>query len=183
MKRGIASYGITSGLRPSHAGGPVGSDRDIRHCWPDHKKMLIDPLLEKGHSVNVYLSTYPFLDINVQKYVDEIICPIKIRFSNVEGSDPFTTKGACLKSLLDQDLDFVIICRIDMHFSKVLANENIDYEKFNFLFKEEGYWHNHRFTTDNFYMFPFEMIENVDKPHTKNLSLSTWLAKGSIHTD
>lgn len=163
MKIGIAFYGIVDGIRPSHVGGPTGSERDVRHCWPDHKRMLIDPYIAKGHDVKIYLSTYPAVDPDIQKFIDDEIRPIKVELSNKETSDPFTTKGACLKPLYDEDLDFVIICRIDMHFSKDMSEQNIDYGKFNFLFKERGYWNDtYRFTTDNFYAFPFRMIKDVD---------------------
>jgi hypothetical protein len=89
--------------------------------------------------------------------------PKAIQLLSKENSNPFTTKGKCLTPLIDEDLDFVIICRIDMHFSKVIATDNIRFDKFNFLFKEKGWWESHRFTCDNFYMFPYAMLNSVDK--------------------
>lgn len=165
MKIGITFYGVMSGKRPDFEGSSVksGSERDIRHCWPDYQKMLIDPYIEKGHEVKTYLSTYPIEDPDIQDYIDNTIKPTKIHLSKKEGSTPFTCKGACLPPLYDQDLDFVIICRGDMHLHKPIAEETtIHYDKFNFLFKELGYWEQLQFTTDNFYMFPFHMIRKVD---------------------
>lgn len=162
MKIGIAFYGIVDGERPSVASGPIGSNRDIRHCWPDHKKMLIDPFIEQGHEVSTYITSYtPGNEIG--QYISNDIKPTTITYLDKSTSDPFTTKGSCLKNLYEENLDFVIICRIDMHLSKVIAQENIGYDKFNFLFKELEWWDKARFTTDNFYMFPHSMIEIVDK--------------------
>ena len=60
MRIGIAFYGIVDGERPGHNGGAAGSDRDVRHCWPDLEKMLIKPLIDKGHAVS-YTQVYVFV--------------------------------------------------------------------------------------------------------------------------
>jgi hypothetical protein len=44
-----------------------------------------------------------------------------------------------------------------------MANENIDFTKFNFLFPELGWWDNHLFTCDNFYVIPKRYFEATRK--------------------
>jgi hypothetical protein len=119
------------------------------------KRMLIDPFVDKGHEYEIFFSTYPFTDSEIEKSFYDTVKPNRVQFSNLEGSDAFTTKYASFENFVDRDdLDLIVFCRNDMHFSKVIAEENVDYKKFNFLFKESGCWDDMRFSTDNFYIFP-----------------------------
>ena len=168
MKIGFAFFGITYG------GGGRGSDRDFRHCWPNIRRMLIDPYVERGHEAKVGFSTYPFTDPELYNQFFELVKPDRVEFSNLEGSTSFTSKLAALDMFDDKDVDVIILTRSDIHFSKVMADENIEYFKFNFLFPEEGWWTSHLFTCDNFYVFPAKMAPfvkqamletfNVDRP-------------------
>jgi hypothetical protein len=156
MKIGFCFYGIPYGEGSK-------SPKDFRHCWPGLKKDLIDPFVKKGHTAKVYASIYPFEDKNIEKEFCDMVQPDKVYFSNFEGSDPFTCKGASFNAFENEDLDFIILTRLDIHFSKIMANENINFSKFNFLYPEIGgvWWDILRFTTDNFYAWPNHLTEQV----------------------
>lgn len=156
MRIGFFFYGI--------AYGPgKGGDRDFHHCWPNIKNMLVDPFIVQGHDVKLYFSTYPFPSGDIRQEFNSLVGPNEIYYSNAEGSDAFTTKFATFNLIENADVDVVIISRIDVHYSKVIACSPYDFSKFNFLFSEENWWYNHRFTCDNFYMFPKSMTESVKK--------------------
>lgn len=158
MKIGFVFYGITYG-----PGGRTGSDRDFRHCWPNIKEMLVDPFVAQGHEVYLYLSSYFQENGPFWEELFKTFKPRHLVFSQMEGSDPFTCKGNCFAAFEnDADLDMVIITRSDIHWSKKVAEHDIDFNKFNFLFPEgDGWWERAEFTCDNFYLFPFDMTPIV----------------------
>lgn len=157
MKIGFVFYGI------AHGGGSK-SEKDFRHCWPGLKRDLIDPFIAKGNTAKVFISTYNFKDKDIEKQFYDMVKPDAVHFSSFEGSDAFTCKGAVFNAFEHgtfqmEDLDFIILTRLDIHFSKIMANENIDYTKFNFIYPETGghWWDVLRFTSDNFYAWPRDM--------------------------
>lgn len=158
MKLGFSFFGIIYG-----AGGKTGSDRDFRHCWPDMKKDLIDPFVNLGHSSKIYFSGYRIKDEQIEKEFYDLVKPDKVNYSHQPDSNPFTAKYAAFNNFMDEDIDAVIFTRSDIHFSKIMANENIDFTKFNFLFRELGWWENHLFTCDNFYIIPKRYFEVTRK--------------------
>lgn len=158
MKIAFVFFGIIYG-----PGGRTGSDRDFRHCWPNLKRMLVDPFVAQGHQAQIYFSGYPFLDQEIEKQFYNLVNPNQIVFSNFFNSDPFTAKGAAFQAFENADVDFVVFTRSDIHFCKVMANEPIDYSKFNFLFPELGWWETHNFTCDNLYLFPHKYTPLVKK--------------------
>lgn len=161
MKIGFSFYGLTYGLGGKYN---VGTERDFRHCWPNLKRMLIDPFVSRGHETEIYFSTYHFTDQNILTEFKKIVNPDKVVFTEIKDSDGFTTKGSSFINFVHNDkLDLIVFCRNDMHFRKIIADENIDYNKFNFLFKEKEWWDNFRFTCDNFYIFPQKMAPLVMK--------------------
>lgn len=163
MKIGFSLFGIIYG-----DGGQHNDQKDIKHCWQNIKNMLIEPFQEKGFDVEVFLSTYPVQDSEKFEEILKIVNPKKIVFSEFANSNSFTTKIAALNAFNSEDnLDVVVITRSDLHFSKKIANDNIDFKKFNFLFKERGNWQPHQFTTDNFYMFPYSMTGAVTRALNK----------------
>jgi hypothetical protein len=169
MRIGFVFFGI------AHGDGSK-SEKDFRHCWPGLKRDLIDPFVEKGHTAKVFVSTYEFTDKDIEKQFYDIVQPDAVHFSSFEGSDPFTCKGAALTAFEHnvfnlEDVDFIILTRLDLHYSKIMANENIDYTKFNFLYPEVGghWWDILRFTTDNFYAWPANMTW-----HVKDALLATY---------
>jgi len=159
LRLGFAFYGIAYG-----AGGKTPINRDFRHCWPNIKKMLIDPFVAKGHEAKIYFSTYHIDDKEIQEEFYRTTNPDRVLFSELKGSDAFTSKGASFVNFVhDESVDAIVFCRNDIHFSKVIADGNVDFTKFNFLFREQGWWENARFTCDNFYIFPQRWSATVMK--------------------
>jgi hypothetical protein len=158
MKIGFCFFGIIYG-----PGGRTGSARDFRHCWPNLKSMLIEPFVAQGHEAKIYFSGYPFTDREIENQFHEIVKPDGIVYSNFDGSDPFTTKGKAFDAFEHEDLDLIVFTRSDIHFSKIIANENIDYDKFNFLFRELDWWETNEFTCDNLYIYPHKWTSIVKK--------------------
>ena len=114
------------------------------------------------------MTTYPFEDPQIEKEFYDIVKPHKVQFCEFKNSDAFTCKGASFNVFEDEDLDFIIFTRLDLHFTKIIAKENINFNKFNFLYPEGGrgedyWWEILRFTTDNFYMWPHNMTPQVKK--------------------
>jgi hypothetical protein len=134
--------------------------------------MLIEPFIKKGHKIFKYFSSYKFNDNVLFREFLDTTKPDRLFFSDFDGSDPFTAKGASFNNLKGcKDIDVVILTRFDLHFSKIMANENINFKKFNFLFAEgngeddgaPSWWERNRFTCDNFYTFPYSMHGKVGK--------------------
>jgi hypothetical protein len=145
MKIGISFVGISSGI-----------GRDCRHCFPNHKSMLIDPFKNKFNT-KVYLTSYN------SDHMDEIIKlynPNKYIFNDFDGSHQVLTYIKSLEQLRNENLDFVISTRFDIHFNKNIENVNFNYNKFNALFKERGWWSSMKFTTDNMFAFKYSMLED-----------------------
>ena len=144
--------------------GPAGkvSTKDFRHCWPNIRKMLVDPFLEQGHEAKILFSCYPLDDPKIINDFFTQVKPDRVTWSSYIGSDAFTCKEAAFKNFEDdKELDVIIFTRSDLHWSKVMANENINFGKFNFLFPEKDWFETERFTCDNFYVFPQHMSTYV----------------------
>lgn len=156
MKIGFCFYGITYGTQATKG------FKDYRHCWSDIHRKLIQPFIDNGHDAKIYVTTYPFTDPAIEQEFYNTVKPEKVHYCDFNGSDPFTCKGT-FDAFLNEDLDFVILTRFDIHFHKVLFNENIDYSKFNFLYPENGgfWWDMLRWTTDNVYMWPYHLTMQV----------------------
>lgn len=142
MKIGLSFVGI------SH-----GTGRDYNHCFSNINEFLIAPF-KKDHDVKIYLTTYNTNSDNLIKLYD----PVAYQFS--DKSHQMLTYIKSLEQLRNQDLDFIISTRFDIHFHKKINEINIDYTKFNALFKEKGWWDSMKFTTDNLFAFPSNMIDD-----------------------
>ena len=157
MRLGFSFYGIIYG-----PGGRTGSDRDIRHCWPGLLTDLIDPFYKQGHECYVYFSGYPIRNPVIEEQFYTVVQPDRVTYSHFESSNPFTAKYASFNNFMDEELDAVIFTRSDIHFSKIIANETIDWNKVNFLFPEgNGWWESYKFTCDNFYIIPRKYFRAV----------------------
>lgn len=159
MNRIIFSfYGILYGF-----GGRTGSSRDFRHCWPNIEKNLVNPYREKGYETQIHFSSYFFSEKEIENQFYELIKPNKVLFNTIENSDPFTSKFASFENFENEDADIIIFSRCDVHYNKILFNENIDYSKFNFLFREKEWWDTNRFSCDNFYIWPQKFTSSIKK--------------------
>ena len=116
-------------------------------------KNLVNPLKE-NHQVDFFLSTYEMDD---SSELEEIYKPIKSNYKKLQipKSAAFDTYIESIQKLKEFDYDFYIVTRFDLDIKIPL---NINFQKFNFLFKEKDWWDNHRCTTDIFYAFPNLML-------------------------
>lgn len=145
MKIGLAFIGISHGL-----------GRDCRHCFANQLINLIDPIREENN-LKVYLTSY---SSECQEEIIRLYRPTICDFYDYTGSHQVLNYIKGLKLMQDQDLDFIICTRFDIHFKKNINNFNFDFNKFNALFKERGWWDNMKFTTDNMFAFPKHMLND-----------------------
>jgi hypothetical protein len=156
MKIAVCFYGLLYG-------DSFGRDYDVRHCWPNISRMILEPL-KVNHTVDVLLSTYTIDDASIETEVRELIKPNYKHISSITNSNSRTTKLGIfqmLESIEKKDYDFVIMTRADLHFSKSVVDMNMNYDKFNFLFHED---HQQKYLTcDNFYAWPYKITKEVGK--------------------
>ncbi len=145
MKIGINLVGVSNSL-----------GRNFAHCANNLHEFLIDPF-KKDHDISLYTSTY--IDHTNSELLN-IYNPKKHQFLDINGSHQVLTYKKSLEQLLDQNNDFIISTRFDIHFHQKINEIGINYSKFNALFKEKGWWNNMKFTTDNFFAFPHTMLNS-----------------------
>ena len=64
-----------------------------------------------------------------------------------------------LRHIIEEDLDFIIIGRFDIIFKQKITDLNIDFNKFNFIFREiEPHWTKDKFVSDTFFAFPKKFL-------------------------
>ncbi len=130
--------------------------RDYQHCFPNITQQLITPL-KKEHDVKIYLMSYKS---EYQEHIIDLFQPALYQFNDFENSHQILTYIKAMEQLRNQDLDLVISTRFDIHFHKDISQIGLNYDKFNVLFKERGWWKNMKFTTDNLFVFPYSMLED-----------------------
>jgi hypothetical protein len=139
----------------SFVGVSFGEGRNYKHCFSNLESYLINPF-KQHHNVNTFITSYN------SEFNDDIISlfnPTKHQFNDFGNSHQVLTYIKSLEQLRGQDLDFVISTRFDIHYHKDLSLIGLDFNKFNALFKENGWWDSMHFTTDNFFAFPYSMLE------------------------
>jgi hypothetical protein len=149
MKIGISLTGVsysTSGKR-----------RDFRKTYKNFFETVYNPLKE-NNDVSLYLTTYSH-DLN-----DELLksySPKKCQYIPYQNSHPRSTfmYGLCLVE--EEDLDVLICTRFDIKFNQKITDLNVNYEKFNFLFKEKVTWDTDQFVTDNLFILPFRYFYDL----------------------
>ena len=162
MQIGVCFYGSLYGVFPTRFAKGL-PEKDFRHCWPNLKKNIVDPFLKLGHQVDIFVSSYRIQDPVVEEEFFDLFKPKATAFSKLAGADPFTSKYATFENISNNtDLDFIVMCRLDLHFNKQMAHEDIDFNKFNILFWERGFEHV-KFACDNFYMWPHTMTPIVER--------------------
>ena len=118
MRVGIFLWGIIHGSY-CHEGMKYNVEKDLSHCWPNIKNMLVNPLQIAGHDVRLYVSTYTSENRSAHTNILKSIGPKAIIYSNKTDSKPYTTKLKSFDLMKNvNDIDAVILCRSDMHFSK-----------------------------------------------------------------
>ena len=134
------------------------SDRDFNHCFPNIDCNLIQPLKEE-HSVYNYIVTYENERIDE---VTKLLNPKKLVSIPFESSRQNPTRTAAVRLPGDDDIDFYIMSRFDVHYNKKLSEFNLDWNKFNFVSREgNGYWESQQFVGDTFYAWPKRLHKQV----------------------
>ena len=173
MKIVVIFSGITYGPSTSSV-SKVKGRRNVLHCWPDHKRFIIDPLVQAGHEVSVRFSTYHFSDENFKNKFNEIVKPDRVILAPFEGSDARTTRFNSFSLIHPSEpVDFVIWVRADLHVKEPITNWNIDFNKFNFLYKGVYWWDRARFTPDCMWMWPGRMMPEVVRSFVDSLGWNT----------
>ena len=129
-------------------------------------KNVVNPLREKNE-VDFFLTTYHTQE---SENLKNIYNPIKSIYRYIEPNEnhgnikvAFNTYKESIYELKNLDYDFYIVTRFDLWIGTQL---NLDFNKFNFLFKELEWWdtpNNHQCTTDTFYAFPKFMLDGFIK--------------------
>lgn len=177
MKIGIAFFGILYGYKDRE-----GVSRDYRHCWPNIRENIIDPLEKEGHLVSIYFSTYDFENTILTDEFLESLKPTKVILCKYEGSDQYTTKSALFTAFEDDHLDTILWTRTDIHFMKHISTWNIQYNKFNFLFREKDHWENGlQYTTDNMYIWPHHMTRIVKDAMLETIEYEKSIGRKDTH--
>lgn len=175
MKIGLCLAGI-SYAKPYCEG--IHNTRNFMHCYPCYNN-LINQLHKLNHEVQTYACTYDNDRVDKLKQTYNIkkitVLPeLKYIVNNYypDNKPMVRTYLRALQELRGEDLDFVIISRFDLYL-KTDITKNIDYSKFNFLFKLQGLWEDvpdyrnyatdkdWHFTADSLHAFPYHMLETV----------------------
>ena len=147
MKIGVSLVGIS-----------YDHGRDFQHCYQSIKENLIDPYAE-DNDVSTYITTYnhELIDTLLDLYK-----PTHSRIYDYNYYGQVPSHIGALEMLKSEDLDIIIVTRFDIHFNQVMKHINVDYTKFNALFREQthGQWAELEFVTDNYFVFPHHMIDD-----------------------
>jgi hypothetical protein len=144
-----------AGLSHNDLGNGIHTYKD---AYENLFKNLITPL-KKNNDIRIYLHTYYTTETN---NILEIYKPEK--YTILESTNNNSAELAAntyidsLQKLKDEDIDFIITTRFDLD---IRCNIGIDFKKFNFLFKELNHWNETHLTTDTFYAFPKDMLDDV----------------------
>lgn len=141
MKIGINLVGIYKGNRNRNFNDTKESiKKNIINCWNIKPK--------------IYITTYHSdEDDNLINFFK----PEKYQFLN-SNSDQRSAYIKSLEQLKNEDIDFIISTRFDIDFFDKISNLNIDFNKFNFLFKDEK-WEKYNYVSDTFFCFPKKYLE------------------------
>jgi hypothetical protein len=154
MKIGILLTGVSYGYNVGHE----KADRDWNLTKDNLKTNLID-CFKDTDEVSVYLTTYKH---STNQEVFDFYQPKKMLLLDYEGSRQRPTYAEGLKNVLNEDLDFIITTRFDIHFNDKVSNYNFDRSKINFLFRDiEPWWSQRGCTGDCLHAFPKKYLQDV----------------------
>jgi len=144
MKVAINLVGISSGARGRDWEKTKSSvSSQIINCWAPEP-------------VSTYVTTYHHDNIDdlLSYYKPTKYCIIPYV------QDQRLTYIQSLRLLEDQDIDFIVSTRFDIIFAEQISTYNIEFDKFNFLFKEGNeHWEKDNFTCDNLFCFPKKFLQ------------------------
>ena len=140
---GLSHHDIGNGL---HSYKPV---------YENLFKNVVNPLRE-NNQVDFFLQTY---ETSESGELEKIYNPIYSEYKILEypKSAAFNTYISSIEKLKQFDYDFYIVTRFDLDITIPLK---LNFNKFNFLFKEKYWWDSDKCTTDTFYSFPKHMLDD-----------------------
>jgi len=155
MKIGIVFRGITSGKSPTQ-----------KKDWTLAKDNIKENLIGCFPSSRIYFTTYSH---EVLPQVVDFYKPIDVKLIDYNSSDQRKTLFESLKHIADKEVDFIFVVRFDMIYKKKISEFNINYNKFNFIFREtEPYWTQNKFVSDTFFAFPKNyLVPFMEAVHTE----------------
>ena len=110
---------------------------DFRLCMESFKHNILNPLLQEGHDVRIYIATY----------------------QNDLEKELLSVYGDLLKRHFIFQND-IIMTRFDLHYKKNILNMNIQWDRINLLWKETlKMWNDHRRVSDIFHVFPIKFYK------------------------
>lgn len=117
-------------------------------------KNVVNPLRE-NNQIDFFLQTY---ETSESSELERIYNPIHSEYRRLHGSKlaAFDTYIDSIEKLKQFDYDFYIVTRFDLDIRLPLK---LNFDKFNFLFKELELWDSDKCTTDTFYSFPKQMLD------------------------
>jgi len=157
MKIAVLLTGISLGDRAKDWKLAKSQIKDkVINCWPS------------TFDISVYITTYPHSEL---KELINFYSPKKHQILDYETSDQRITYAKSLEMLIGEDIDLIVSTRFDIDFVYPLSEYPINFNKFNFLFKEGGgWWESHQFTSDNLFIFPkkylLSLIQSVYSLHS-----------------
>lgn len=170
MKLGIVLTGASYGKKI----GNNQFDRDWNLSKDNIKSNLIDCFA--NDEVSVYITTYKGPD-NLD--LIDFYQPKKSLVLDYEGSHQRTTYMEGLRNLLNEDLDFIISTRFDIHFNSLVSQYDFDYNKLNFLFRDtEPHWSNTRYVGDCLHGIPKKYLEQFIKAIEDEHNSGGWFMHG-----
>ena len=150
MNIGIVIRGISLGK------SNLGNGTDWKIVKDNIIENFINPFKEH-HKVKVYLTTYENDELND---IIDFYKPENVLILPFEGSNQRNTLLQSMVQIRNEDLDFILTTRFDVRWFQKVANLNIDYNKFNFLYKEvEPEWTRNKFVSDIIFGFPKCFLE------------------------
>jgi hypothetical protein len=141
MKIGIVFRGITSGKSPTQ-----------KKDWTLARDNIKENLIDSFPNPYIYFTTYQH---EVLPEVIDFYKPNDVKLVDYNSSNQRQTLFDSIKNIIDINLDFIIVARFDIEYKQKFSSLNINYNKFNFIFKEiEPHWTNDKFVSDTVFAFP-----------------------------
>lgn len=145
--------------------------------------------MQEEHEVKIYLTTYEYHN-NIQWLLDNLKpCKILVLKKNQESNNPTkeqnNTRYEAVKLIQDEELDFCILTRYDLHYFDNINNCNLNYDKINFLCKEGSWYETHGFVSDLFFAWNSCFTKNIIdalKVSRKNTEYGTHMIMNHLKT-
>ena len=153
---------------------------DYNNSYDNYQKYIYKYLHDKGYSIDVYFSTN-LLNDDERKKIIKKYNPVKYSFVE-NGENKYISRNKKLISVIELclnnkvDYDLVLITRFDLLFKKDFEISNIKLDKFNLVSVLES----KGFICDNFYLFPFRVLDKFYEIIKKSINKSCHKIRGDI---